>query len=155
MRYRNRIIRLIKVYAYSEQLYIRAAIHSYSPVLKRFFEQRAFERMEFIEELEIALRSVKNSGYRLKKLKGLYKWHTKFYGKKSLKTELMDMDSLAIDEKPRDWTAMDEKALKLYSYLRAVDLPISIKSVMKEQVLRIRSGILSMAYLKKRYEGDG
>lgn len=43
---------LLKVQVYSEQQYLHAAIDSSSPLLKDFFEQRAFERSDGILKIQ-------------------------------------------------------------------------------------------------------
>lgn len=135
---------LIKVYSFAEQQYIHSAVNSQAALLKVFFEQRAFERILFIEEIEMAMDFNGNSVTTPKKLEQLYQWHTEIYGRNALKNVLItDIDSMIIDE----------KALEICHFLVRDQPPLNVLSILKEQIAKIESGILSMVYLKALYEG--
>jgi hypothetical protein len=135
---------LIKVYSLAEQQYIHSAVISQAALLKVFFEQRAFERILFMEEIEMAMDFNENSLATPKKLEELYQWHGELYGYNSLGNILItDLDSMI----------MDEKALEICHFLMRDRPPINVMTVLEEQTAKIESGILSMVYLKALYEG--
>ena len=74
---------LIQIYVYSEQQYIGASVNSNYPILQTFFEQRALERSNFIEEIQSTIEQ-NNSTEIGKTLEELYAWHTDLYGKAAL-----------------------------------------------------------------------
>ncbi len=144
------LLRLINLYLLLEQQYIHASVNSTSSILKKFFEQRAFERMEFVEELEFILQTHENSDYPFKKLDELYRWHKNHYGKNALRTALIsNLYSLMIDDKEMDLIAIEKQALEICDYLSEINLSCKMRSVLQEQVLRMESGIVSMSYLKE------
>ncbi len=131
---------LSKVYVYSEQQYLQASVSANSAVMKLFFEERALERDQFIEEIETVLAPVAegNSG---KTPAQLYEWHTHLYGQASLNNMIADMDILLIDE----------KALEICHCLLAVELPESLRGVLRTHLTKIEADLLSMVYLKSLF----
>ncbi|MEH6682571.1 MAG: hypothetical protein V7724_18665 [Sediminicola sp.] len=136
---------LIKVYSFAEQQYIHSAVKSHAALLKVFFEQRAFERSLFIEEIEDSIATVQGSVRTPKKLEDLYEWHRSLYGRNVLRNILItDMESMIIDE----------KGLEICRFLIMGEPPSHVLTLLKGQISKLESGILSMVYLKALYDGE-
>lgn len=150
MEYDQLLVRLRNLFLFSEHQYIYAAVNSPNPVLRKFMEKRAFERMEFIEELEIALHADENSEYPFKKLKDLYIWHQDHYGKDSLRNAfIQDLYSEMVGENTIDPITIDKQALEISAHLFTNCLPIKIQNVLLKQVIHLKSGIVCMAALRE------
>ncbi len=135
---------LIKVYAFAEQQYIYMSIQSQIPILKVFFEQRTFERMSLMAEIEQLLTSKNNILPPTKTPEQLYQYHRAIYGRNALNTiHITNIDSIIIDE----------KALEICNCLLTDDLDENVRTIIKSQSATLESGILSMVYLKALYEG--
>ncbi len=129
---------LIKVYAYAEHQYINASSEAHSPILRVFFEQRALERMNFIEEVEIELAG----NYAPKTIEGLMAWHNQIYGSALLDNTLVADVGLFV---------ADEKALEICSYLTELALPDTLYELIRRHTIKMESGILSMTCLRALY----
>ncbi len=139
----NCLHQLIKVYAFSVQRYICASVNFKAPILKVFSEQRALERMTFIDNLQTAIDSLENAHPKKKSLEELYREHTEIYGRNVLKITLItEIDCMVIDK----------KALEICDCLLTDRLPENIISLLTFQATKIESGVLSMMYLKKLYD---
>lgn len=137
------LFQLIKVYAFAEQQCIYTSIKSQKPVLKIFFEQRAFERMLLIEEIEQVFMAKKELKPAPKTLEQLYHFHRQIYGRNALTNiHIANIDSIIIDE----------KALEICHCLLARDLNENVRGILKSQSATLESSILSIVYLKALYE---
>jgi len=133
---------LIKVYALAGQQFIYAANESRAPVLKKFYEQRAFERTEFIDDVRFTAYGNENSHQLQLTTEQLFENHTELYGENVLGSLLItDIDSLVIDE----------KALEICQCLVDDGLPENLSQLLKAQFFKIESGMISMAYLKAEH----
>ncbi|WP_339715690.1 hypothetical protein [uncultured Kriegella sp.] len=140
---RECLLQLIKVYAFAEQQCIYTSIQAQIPILKIFFEQRAFERMSLMEEIEQLLFTKKEVGPVPKTLEQLYHFHSQIYGKNALTNiHIANIDSIIIDE----------KALEICNCLLAGDLNENVSAILKSHSITLESSILSIVYLKALYE---
>ena len=150
MEYDQLLVRLRNLFLFSEHQYIFAAVNSTSPILRKFLEKRAFERMEFIEELEMALHPDENSEYPFKNLKDLYNWHQDRYGKESLRNAfIQDLYSKMVGDNAIDPITIDKQSLEICGHLFTICLPSKIQGVLLRQVIHLKSGIVCMAALRE------
>ncbi len=133
---------LIQVYVYSEQQYIGASVNSNYPILQTFFEQRALERSDFIDEVQSKIEQNNNSTGLGKTLEELYAWHINLYGKATLGNwPVANLEVFLVDD----------KALDICNFLLESQIPSDFRSVIRKQTVMLESGILSMAYLMALY----
>lgn len=133
---------LIQIYVYSEQQYIGASINSNYPILQTFFEERAWERTNFIEEVQFKIEQGNTNPGIGKTLDELYAWHIDLYGKSALfNWPVADLEVFLADE----------KALELCSFLLEAELPSDLRSIIRKQTVMLGSCLLSLAYLKIFY----
>lgn len=148
MEYTTAILRMINLYLFSEQLYIHASINSANPVFKKFYEQCALNRMEYIEELEAELQYDGYSEYPHKKLKDLYRWHKDHYGENSLRNAFIQ-DLLRNNE--IDPITIDIQALEICDHLLTICPPGKARSMLHIQVAGLEAGIVYMATFIKYF----
>ena len=133
---------LIQIYVYSEQQYIGASINSNYPILQTFFEERALERTNFIEEVQFKIEQESTNPNIGRTLNELYAWHINLYGKAALfNWPVADLEIFLADE----------KALDLCNFLLEAELPSDLRSIIRTQNVMLGSCLLSMAYLKILY----
>jgi hypothetical protein len=139
----NRVIfesigQLIKLYACTESQYCYASFLESSPVIREFLEFRAFERMQFIEELEYSVNLDSSKTY-----EGLCDWHVQVYGRNSLNGPVV---------LPHEISYLDVKALEICAGLLTLDLPENLDTLLWKHVCKIEVCLLSMAYLSALFE---
>lgn len=133
---------LIKVYALAEQQYVHAAIGTTVPVLKKFYEHRALQRMGFIDEVRRTSRENRNGLPFRTTIEQLFEEHNEIYGKDVLNNLLVtDIDSLLIDE----------KALEICYCLLEDALPANLSRLLTYHSIKMESGIVSMTHLRAQY----
>src|SRR5690606_27157037 len=114
---------LIHIYVYSEQQYISASINSNYPILQAFFEERAWERTNFIEEVQFKIEKDNTNPDIGKTLNELYTWHIDLYGRSALfNWPVADLDVFLADE----------KALDLCGFLLETELPFDLRSIIRK-----------------------
>ncbi len=131
---------LIRVYVFSEEQYLYASVRANSPTMKFFFEERAIERDQFIDDIERGLDA--ESAGKGKTLTQLYAWHTHSYGKASLKNIITDMEIFVFVE----------KALEIVDCLLSEELPQWLRPVLRSQLSKVESNVVSMVYLKTLFK---
>ena len=130
---------LVKVYIYAEEQYVTAASESTEPILRKFFEQRALERMDFVEEIYAIINTKRHPTNSRKTVDELYRWHRQLYGNNVLnRLAVTDIESLIIDE----------KAEEICKCLLKEKLPQKLEELLCKQFIRLEASILSMLYLK-------
>lgn len=138
----ERLQELIQIYIYSEQQYINASVNSNYPILQTFFEERAWERTNFIEEVQFKIEGDGRNPDIGKTLDELYAWHIDLYGKSSLfNWPVADLEIFLADE----------KALDICNFLLETELPSDLRPTIRKQTVKLGSCLLSLAYLKIFY----
>lgn len=137
------IRQLIKVYALAEEQYIQTASQTYNPILRNFLEQRAFERFDFIEQIQREVYPIANHSYLGSTTEELYNWHRQLFGRNALNRQAIT----AIEE-----FIIDEKAEEICTCLLTAELPYSIKAVLRGQLIKLEASVLSMLYLWPLYK---
>lgn len=134
---------LSKIYVYCEIQYAHSASHATSPIMKRFFRQRAFERSDFIFQILQEMKCIEKNYYRGISIDDFYNWHSALYGNSLLsRRATTDINLLNIDE----------KALEICNCMLSEAFPLKIKQVITKQKALLESSLLSFTYLKGLYE---
>jgi hypothetical protein len=128
---------LIKVYVYAGEQYIQEASEASHPVYRKFMEQRAFERMRFVEEIQDEIYfNTRDSGVTFREI---YNWHVQLHGKNSLhRVAITKIDDLIIDEKAED----------ICTCLIHEQLPDTLRKLIRKHLIRIEASLLTLFYLR-------
>jgi len=142
---RECLLQLLKVYVYAEQQYLHSAIDSLHLSLNIFYRQRAFERSDFILQIQDELDKLGSSLCMDKTVEAFYEWHYDLYGGASLE----------------DWPVtnihamnIDEKGLEICNCLLNDKLPVRTHRIIERHRTRIESSLLSFTYLKALYKNN-
>lgn len=136
---------LLQVYVLAEQQYVHATIGSFSPYLHVFYRQRAFERSDFVLQIQQEIDFLDTCCSARKTTDEFYIWHNCLYGSAPLNEwPITDIDSLVIDE----------KALEICTSLMSDTLPRELYQLIEHHTVRLESSLLSIAYLNALYNND-
>lgn len=136
---------LLQVYVLAEQQYVQATIDSGSPYLHVFFRQRAFERSDFILQVQQEIDFLESFCSVRKTVDEFYIWHDCLYGN----APLNDWPVTAIES-----MVIDEKALEICSCLLSGPLPKALYQLIQHHTVRLESSLLSFAYLNALYNDN-
>ncbi len=131
---------LSRFYACSQLQYINAAICAPTPILRRFLEERAFERLDFISDLEVAMEGGDRENRVGPLMEEVFQRHLNLYGQNSL---TMSEDG--------DFMDTDFKIIEICNLLLSHDLLPSFRRLLRYHLLKVESARLSMYYLKTLY----
>ncbi|MDX1364299.1 hypothetical protein [Arenibacter latericius] len=133
---------LNKLYAYSQLQYINAALEAKSPMLKKFLEERAFERLDFIMEIESTIKISENGCQNGQALEEVYQQHVNLYGQNILNRTIC---------RTKDFLDTDFKIVELCNLLLSNELLPKIRLILRKHLLKVESARLSIYYLRTLY----
>ncbi|MGB6152896.1 MAG: hypothetical protein WBG48_13005 [Pricia sp.] len=130
---------LLTVYVYAEQQYVHSTIEAVAPMLHVFYRESAFERSDFIMEVQRKMDFLDCKFPVRKTTEEFCSWHDSNYGSPNLKQwPVTDINTLVIDE----------KALEICGCLLRGPLPSHVNQLIEHQTVRLESSLLSLTYLK-------
>ncbi|GGW45399.1 hypothetical protein [Arenibacter certesii] len=133
---------LNKLYAYSQLQYVNAAMRAQSPMLKKFLEERAFERLDFITDIELTIEVGDGECNHGQRLEELYQRHINLYGQNVLNCTIC---------RDRDFLDTDFKIIEICNLLLSNKLLPKIRHTLRNHLLKVESARLSIYYLRTLY----
>lgn len=139
----DKLSKLIDIYRYTEIFYIDAAVATKSYVISVFYEQRAFERMDFLEQLHHEKNLLLVEDIKIKSIDETISSWKYLYGFEYLNTFIFAEDEVYDLEK------------HLVYFLGAFtkeDIPKTLRETLSNQLRLIQGGLLSLEFLRKFVE---
>ena len=140
----ERLDELSQIYSLGMHHYINAAICSENELLIRFFEQRAYERMMFVQQLQSQIKNINGNHLQLSLEETIAEWQNDCAFQKLEETLFITNDLV--------W--FDKKAIyRVYTLLKD-ELPEEIASLITKQIMKIESGFVALEHLLNLFDFD-
>ncbi len=133
----TRLDELSQIYSMGMHHYINAAICLENEMLVKFFEQLAFERMHFVEDLQREIRTIKGPVVKLEIDDNITDWQNA--------CSFQRLEDTFFITNNFGW--IDQKAICFSHQLLKGELSIGVSDIIEDQLLKMKSGCIALDYL--------